>query len=163
MHNADRVCCFEARSDLKGDFDSKLKLEGAGFYKSVERRPTEKLHDDEGDIVPAPPIIDNDDVGVLELREELGFVVKSVTASGPGAVVFGLFCEDDLDGDSAIEREIFSAEDDPLTTFAEHFFKEEAIITSDVAANFRDRASGWRCGESVQEGIERAVVGEVKW
>jgi hypothetical protein len=116
------VCVGERGRHLRGHVERRGERERAAADVLAQRRAAHQLHDEVGVLVRLGDLVDDDDVGVVELRGGAGLAQEAT--GGVADVVAALL--DELDGDGAAEHFVLGPVDDAHAARAERLTDEVA-------------------------------------
>ena len=103
MHHAVAMGEGERSGDIGGDLSGAVRVKGAlGVHDLGERSTVDELHDDEIGLELLPPVVDRDDVGMVEVRRGLSLAAEPLDEE----FVTGVLGEEHLDGHRSVEQEV---------------------------------------------------------
>ena len=107
--------------DVKGERD--VEARQVLVHEPAEGLPLEELHGEEERVVVLAEVVDLDDPGMLQRREQPRLAEEAV----PAVLVLRRGAGDDLEGHVAPERRLLGAVDGPHPAGAEHLADREAL------------------------------------
>ena len=126
MHDPFAVGGVECVGDVDGKRQQGFQVQRTVADQVLERPAFEIFHDDEGTSVLLANVIDGADIGMVQARSGLGFAAKAAK----GVRIVGDIIGKELEGDEAVQAQIFGLVDDAhpaATEFFNHFVVRDSL------------------------------------